>query len=94
MAGEATALAKPVIGKSVPPPASFAILSNTPTAVSTTAISTSRIELHAPATSRGRRHSHPKSWITPSANRQIPPPIKKAYTQFFTSGERGALACT
>ena len=88
MAGDATALANPVMGTNVPAPACFAKLSYTSNAVSSTlaAMSTTQHNMRA---SLVVIPSLVARLITTCPTAQIVPPIKKALMQFFTIGDGG-----
>jgi hypothetical protein len=77
IAGETTALAKPVIGTSVPAPACLAIFSNTPNPVKIAAITISADETNIPESfSLKSKYKHSSLISCPITH--IAPPIKKA----------------
>ena len=80
------ALAKPVMGTSVPAPARFASSSNHPRPVASAVAKISVTDTAVPACSL----SSPQDWyrfISPCPTAQIPPPTKKAQSIFFPMGE-------
>lgn len=87
MAGEATALANPVIGTSVPAPATRAILSNTPMPVKSPAANTNVTVTQSAACFSDNPQKRYKLFSA-CPIQQINPPIKNAKMLFLRQGER------
>lgn len=88
MAGDTTALAKPVMGTNVPAPALAANFWYQPSAV-VTADSAINVALVSVAASVSVRPADAYSVRSPSPSRQIAPPTQNAHAQSFARGEGG-----
>ncbi len=90
MAGDATELAKPVMGTSVPAPAYRASLWYSPSPVNSAERNTSAMDAAVPACSRSSP-SRRKPSRSACPRQQMAPPVTKASAVFFHTGEGGFL---
>ena len=86
IAGDVTALENPVIGTSVPAPAYFPILSNTPIAVNSDAMKIRVIEVMLPVSSLSAPREK-QSFLNASPRVQIRPPTQNARKVSFKMGD-------